>query len=123
MSPDMHAALSAIDDAIGDKSGGGCQQCAGPLGVSPSAEFCSEDCQQAWHEARAGTHPTGNGAMPDESLPEVAPARPLGWLGQPPAEAFVRAGHEVLDAVTEFVSRYSVFPDEHCAPTTLEEAA
>jgi hypothetical protein len=25
--------------------------------------------------------------------------------------------HEVLDEVTAFLSRFSVFPDEHCAPT------
>jgi hypothetical protein len=29
----------------------------------------------------------------------------------------VRAGHEVLDAVAAFVSRFSVFPSQHCAPT------
>ncbi|HEX2301111.1 MAG TPA: DUF3631 domain-containing protein, partial [Pseudonocardiaceae bacterium] len=117
MSRDMHAALSAIDAAIGAQPSSGCQQCAIPLGASPSADFCSEDCQQTWHEAWAGTHPAGNGTTPDESLPEVAPARPLGWLGPPPPGAIQRAGHDILDAVVEFVSRYSVFPDEHCAPT------
>lgn len=35
--------------------------------------------------------------------------------GSPAAE--LRPGHEVLDEVTDFVSRFTVFPDEHCAPT------
>lgn len=110
MTPDVDTALSA---AIG-----GCHQCAQPLdGNGPSADFCSEDCQQTWHERRAETPPTSGPAAPDESLPETTPARSLTWLGQPPPGAFVRTGHEVLDTVTAFLSRFSAFPDAHCAPT------
>lgn len=38
--------LARIDAAVG------CQQCAGPLGDSPSDDFCSTECQNAWHAAR-----------------------------------------------------------------------
>jgi hypothetical protein len=110
----VDTALHAIDDTL-------CacqyQPCARPFGNSPSGDFCSEDCQQNWHEDQAGTAPSGGPATPDESLPETTPPRPLGWLGPPPPGAIVRPGHEVLDAVCEFVGRYSVFPSEHCAPT------
>jgi Protein of unknown function (DUF3631) len=102
--------LTAIDAVIGDRE---CQQCSQPVGGSPSADFCSEDCQRTWHEQHAETPPTA----PDESLAETTPARPLGWLGQPPHGAIVRAGHEVLDDVAAFVARFSLFPSEHCAPT------
>ncbi|MEU0467284.1 hypothetical protein ABZ215_25055 [Amycolatopsis sp. NPDC006131] len=39
--------IDAIDAATG------CQQCGGPLGESPSDDFCSDWCQGVWHEARA----------------------------------------------------------------------
>jgi hypothetical protein len=39
--------LAAIDAAVG------CQHCGGPLGDSPSDDFCSAAHQQAWHAARA----------------------------------------------------------------------
>jgi hypothetical protein len=42
--------------------------------------------------------------------------RPLRWLGQPPPGAIVRPGHELLDDVAAFVTRFSVFPSKHCAP-------
>jgi hypothetical protein len=112
--PDIATALTTIDTAIGDAE---CQQCGHPVGASPSLDFCSEDCQQCWHERQTGTPPTVSGTAPDESLPETTPARPLGWLGQPPSGAIVRAGHEVLDDVAAFVARFSVFPSEHCAST------
>ena len=35
--------LAAIDAATG------CQYCEGVLGSSPSGDFCSEECQYAWH--------------------------------------------------------------------------
>jgi hypothetical protein len=38
--------LAAIDAATG------CQWCQGPLGKSPSADFCSQECQEAWHQSR-----------------------------------------------------------------------
>ncbi len=107
------SAISAIDQVIG------CQQCGTALEGSPSGDFCSEDCQDTWHLTRPGTvQPAGGGsAAPDAALPETTPVRPLGWLGPPPPGVVVRAGHEVLDAVCGFVSRFSAFPSEHCAPT------
>lgn len=39
--------IAELDAAIG------CQQCGGPLGDSPSADFCNDDCQQVWAAARA----------------------------------------------------------------------
>lgn len=35
--------LARLDAAIG------CQHCTGPLGASPSDDFCSDACQRAWH--------------------------------------------------------------------------
>lgn len=35
--------LGAIDAAVG------CQACGGPLGKSPSDDFCRPECQDAWH--------------------------------------------------------------------------
>src|SRR5688572_22876828 len=39
------------------------------------------------------------------------------WSGLVPESASVKSGHQVLDAVVAFVSRFSAFPNEHCAPT------
>jgi Protein of unknown function (DUF3631) len=114
MRPDISTALTAIDAALG---GPECQHCGQPMDTSPSADFCSEGCQQTWHNQHAGTPPTAPATTPDESLTETTPARPLGWLGHPPPGTVVRAGHEVLDDVAAFLSRFSVFPSEHCAPT------
>jgi hypothetical protein len=114
MRSDIATALTAIEDAIGDPP---CQHCGQPRGTSVSDEFCSEDCQQAWQARHAATPPPTSGTVPDESIPETTPARPLGWLGPPPPGAIVRAGYEVLDDVAAFVARFSVFPSEHCAPT------
>jgi endogenous inhibitor of DNA gyrase (YacG/DUF329 family) len=105
MRPDVETALTAIDAAIGDRE---CRRCRHPVDGSPSADFCSEDCQQTWHEQQTGTPSTAS----DESISETTPARPLGWLGPPPPGVPVRAGHEVLDAVAAFVSRFSVFPSQ-----------
>jgi len=114
MRPDISTALTAIDTALSDRK---CQHCGQPMDASPSTDFCSEGCQQTWYEQHAATPPPASGTTPDESLPETAPARPLGWLGQPPPGAVTRAGHQVLDDVAAFVARFSVFPSEHCAPT------
>jgi Protein of unknown function (DUF3631) len=107
MRPDTSTALSAIEAALSEEA---CQHCGRPRGSSVSGDFCSEDCQHAWHENH--THPPdtpgGTGNAPDQSL---------SWLGPPPPETPPRAGHEVLDDVATFVSRFSVFPSEHCAPT------
>jgi hypothetical protein len=40
--------IDRIDAAVG------CQQCGGPLGASPSDDFCGEDCQSAWRRAQVG---------------------------------------------------------------------
>jgi Protein of unknown function (DUF3631) len=107
MRPDTSTALSAIEATLSEEA---CQHCGRPRGSSVSGDFCSEDCQHAWHENH--THPpdtpgeTGN--APDQSL---------SWLGPPLPDTLARAGHEVLDGVATFVSRFSVFPSEHCAPT------
>lgn len=39
--------LDRLDAAIG------CQQCGGPLGSSPSDDFCDDDCQARWHAQHA----------------------------------------------------------------------
>jgi hypothetical protein len=102
--------MTAIDTVIGDRE---CQHCGHPVGPSPSADFCSEDCQQTWHEQHAGAPATA----PDESIPETTPVRSLGWLEPLQHRALTRDGHEVLDAVAAFVARFSVFPSKHCVPT------
>lgn len=42
----MDDILAAIDAATG------CQQCGGPLGNSPSDDFCRERCRMTWYTAR-----------------------------------------------------------------------
>ncbi|MFI7677189.1 DUF3631 domain-containing protein [Actinophytocola sp. NPDC049390] len=115
--PDLTEALSAIDAVIADDQRA-CVECGGSRDGSPSDEFCSEACQTTWTTRQAAIkHTEDNGSAPNSDVPEVAPARPLTWLGPAPANAFVKSGHEVLDAVVAFVSRFSAFPNEHCAPT------
>jgi hypothetical protein len=111
MTPDIATALTAIDAAIGE---GGCRRCGQSASGSPSPDFCSEDCQQGWHEQQADG--TCSVSTRDDSPPQSTAAQPLGWLGRPPG-AVVRPGHEVLDDIAAFVARFSVFPSEHCAPT------
>lgn len=41
----MNDILATIDAATG------CQQCGGPLGDSPSDDFCRERCRMAWYAA------------------------------------------------------------------------
>jgi Protein of unknown function (DUF3631) len=106
---DLDTTLAAIDHAVG------CQKCGQSLAESPSGDFCSETCQAAWLAEQTAPEPVDSGQRPDQDLAETAPSRPLGWLAPTPRE--LRPGHEVLDDVTAFVSRYSVFPHEHCAPT------
>ena len=50
-SKDLHLTLAAIDAATG------CQQCAKPLGHSPSDDFCGEACQAVWSRRRADIQP------------------------------------------------------------------
>ncbi|MGH3700913.1 MAG: hypothetical protein ACRDRU_05180 [Pseudonocardiaceae bacterium] len=54
MRPDLDTALTAIDTAPGDHA---CRHCGRAVGESPSADFCSEDCQQTWHAEQAGPPP------------------------------------------------------------------
>jgi hypothetical protein len=58
--------LAAIDAALS------CQHCGGPLGVSPSADFCSDGCQQAWHAARSDDL-VGYQEPDEQALTDVAP--------------------------------------------------
>lgn len=52
----------------------GCQQCGGPLGASPSGDWCSEHCQQTWLTARTDAPPW---ATPiDWSSPPSTATRP-----------------------------------------------
>jgi endogenous inhibitor of DNA gyrase (YacG/DUF329 family) len=114
----LDSTLAAINRAVGHE--GNCTKCGASLITSPSADFCSEMCQNLWHTRKATEVtwlPEEEQARPDHALPEAAPARPLTWLGSPPPGAFVRDGHEILDAVTTFVARFNVFPSQHCAPT------
>lgn len=48
--------LAAIDEVLG------CQHCGGPLGQSPSVDFCSDDCQRNWHAAGSTDLPDADGA-------------------------------------------------------------
>jgi uncharacterized protein DUF3631 len=58
--------------------------------------FCSESCQRDWR-ATAGTLRLA-----------ATPAAASGPIADPA---------ELLDRVAAFISRFSVFPDQHCAPT------
>lgn len=51
----MSDILDRIEQALG------CQQCQGPLGGSPSDDFCGEKCATAWRAERVGAE-----APPDE---------------------------------------------------------
>ncbi|WP_285485882.1 DUF3631 domain-containing protein [Amycolatopsis taiwanensis] len=116
--PNFTDAVSAIDAAIADdQPATNCRECGQSRGDSPSPDFCCEECQTAWLARRTGKQAEDRGTGPNRDLPEVAPARPLTWLGPAPAGAYLKPGHEVLDAVVMFVSRFSAFPNEHCAPT------
>ncbi len=96
MTLDISSVVTAIDAAVEEPR---CRHCDRSLGDSPSADFCSENCQHSWHTAQA------------------EPAPESGWLGPPPPGIIARPGHDVLDAVAAFVARFSVFPSEHCVPT------
>ncbi|MFD2418497.1 DUF3631 domain-containing protein [Amycolatopsis pigmentata] len=115
---DITDAVAAIDTAIGDDPRHACLQCGRSLAESPSEDFCTENCQTLWHTTKAATETAEDrGSGPNRDLPETAPVVPLTWLGPAPDGAFLKSGNEVLDAVVGFVSRFSAFPTEHCAPT------
>ena len=97
-------ALTALDAPCNEPC---CRHCDQPLGSSPSADFCSEDCQDTWQTTQTESAPVPSGSA----------SKALHWLGPPPTGGPHRAGHDVLDAVAAFVARFSVFPSEHCAPT------
>ena len=93
--------VAAIDDVIGQVLGPArwCAHCSGPLTDSPDDVFCSESCQRDWR-ATTGTL---------RLVTEPASAEVAAVLDVDPAE--------LLDRVTAFIARFSVFPDPHCAPT------
>jgi hypothetical protein len=105
------------DTPVTGGAGGGCVKCGDPLGDSPSEEFCSEACQTWWLSGRTDPDTGDQGRAPDTDLPETAPHVALSWLGPAPVGAIACEGHQVLDEVAAFLSRFSVFPDEHCVPT------
>jgi hypothetical protein len=104
MTPHVPTALTALDAPCHEPR---CRHCDQPLGGSPSADFCSEDCQDTWQAIQTESAPVPSGSASEA----------LHWLGPPPTGGPHRAGHDVLDAVAAFVARFSVFPSEHCAPT------
>ncbi|ADJ47887.1 hypothetical protein AMES_6062 [Amycolatopsis mediterranei S699] len=116
--PDLDTALSAIDAAIADPDSGTrtvCGHCGTALAGSPSDDFCTEECQTRWlAEHAAGPDPVDNGAGPDRDLAEQDPARPMPYMPAPPPPP---SGAQILDKVAAFVSRFNVFPSEHCAAT------
>jgi hypothetical protein len=87
----MTTSATVPSDSAGTAST--CCRCGAPLGDSPSADFCTEACQNLW---RRENHPATN--------PERGPVLPP------------QNGADVLDAVQAFVARFNVFPSEHCAP-------
>ena len=99
MTPELDTTLTTITTTLNENECPPCRQCRHPVGESPSPDFCSEHCQHTWHERHT-----------------TRPAPVLDWLGPPPGIS-VRAGHEVLDDITAFITRFSVFPTAHCAPT------
>ncbi|MDX3661303.1 hypothetical protein PV646_28695 [Streptomyces sp. ID05-26A] len=59
-----HDIIDSIAAAIG------CQQCEGPLGDSPSDDFCSDYCQAAWTAAR--TAPLASYSEPEDEPEHVS---------------------------------------------------
>jgi hypothetical protein len=107
--------LDAIDDLLGhtDRQ---CAHCQQETTGSASTDFCSEDCQTAWHTNNAAPEWPSGSATPNPGLPD-APGEPaLTWL-LPRSIERGRSTSHILDAVTTFVRRFSAFPSEHCAPT------
>ena len=48
-----------------------CQQCGGPLGQSPSGDFCAQECASAWAAAQVNTRP-GDAAAAFPALAQAA---------------------------------------------------
>jgi hypothetical protein len=107
--------VTAIDAALGDDTTtpATCRVCGAELVDSPSADFCTEECQHRWLTEHAGSGDMPDeGATPDGELPESDPEQPPTWLSPAPPE-----GDAVLDEVTAFLAKFNEFPSEHCAPT------
>ena len=119
---DMTAALStldAINALLGNEESEGtsqCAECQRPTAGSVSAEFCSERCQAGWHARQASPAWHAGPATPNTGILDRPPEPRLAWLA-PRTSNRTEAGTRVLDAVTDFVRRFSAFPTEHCAPT------
>ncbi len=119
---DMTAALStldAINALLGNEAPEGtgqCAECQRPTAGSVSAEFCSEHCQANWQARQASPAWPAGSATPNPGIPDRPPEPGLDWLA-PPTTHRSEAGARVLDAVTDFVLRFSAFPSAHCAPT------
>lgn len=77
----MTGIIEAIDQAISCQRDG----CNQPISSSVSDDFCSQDCQTAWHAARAEPIPAlFNGfAMPDMEFPQQAPTELPVWHREP----------------------------------------
>ena len=92
--------LDAIDQAVG------CQQCGGPLGDSPSDDFCSPEHQTAWHAQHADTLPPTLDAAPvyveadHLQVPLREPGEPVGLFQlAPPGRGASRWTNEDLAMV------------------------
>ena len=78
MTPDVSPMLTAPDTVLDERR---CRHCQGPLGQSPSPDFCSEDCQDTWQATHTSVTPERT--APEKSSSETTAAGPLGWLGPP----------------------------------------
>lgn len=83
---DLQVTLDAIDQVTG------CQHCGGPLGPSPSDDFCCEAHQAAWHAARVDRPKPEPGPA---GLPYMSPSREDGavaevWAAAPDRESMRR---------------------------------
>lgn len=108
--------IARIDAAIG------CQHCTGPLGGSPSDDFCSAGCQAAWSAAR--TTPLQGDDEPTELAahvvnqvelhsPETCPDCVGGrWCPDRPAATLVHRGR-TIDLSNAFGGRASVAEQLH----------
>lgn len=112
---DLTEPVSRINHLLGHDSV--CASCGGPIGPSPSDQFCSEQCQTSWYANHAVPDWPTSTATPNVGVPDGPPARPLTWLDPNAPRRQPRPGHAVLDDVTDFVRRFSAFPSVHCAPT------
>ncbi len=85
----------SLDDLLGriDALTELCCHCERPLGESPSPDFCSETCQEEWHEARA---------EPLADVPEIEDTLSPDWLVRGPIEYPLRGLPSVQTAIDQF---------------------